>query len=61
MLIHSNCKICSQIVHIMWWVLGDISCDLHPKVKVKGQLSNFLVNAFPPKPFGVVASIFVGA
>ena len=29
-------------------VLGDILCDLDPKVKVKGQLMYFLVNVSPP-------------
>ena len=29
-------------------VLTNISCDLDPKVKVKGQILNFLVNASPP-------------
>ena len=31
----------------MEMVLGNISCDLDPKVKVKGQILNFLVNASP--------------
>ena len=30
-------------------VLSDISCDLDPKVKVKGQIMYFLVNVSPPK------------
>ena len=30
-------------------VLGNISCDLDPKVKVKGQIMYFLVNVPPPK------------
>ena len=30
-------------------VLGNISCDFDPKVKVKGQIRYFLVNASPPK------------
>ena len=34
-------------------VLGDISCDLDTKVKVKGQIMNFLVNVSPPKRFDV--------
>ena len=42
-------------------VLGNISCDLDPKVKVKGQILNFLVNASPPKAFDIVNSISVGA
>ena len=31
----------------MWRVLGDVSYDLDPKVKVKGQIMYFLVNASP--------------
>ena len=34
--------------------------DLDPKVKVKGQILNFLVNASPPKPLEVATSNFVG-
>ena len=30
-------------------VLGNTSYDLEPKVKVKGQIMCFLVNAYPPK------------
>ena len=43
-------------------VLGNILCDLDqgPKVKVKGQILNFLVNA-SPKAFDVVTSNSVGA
>ena len=40
-------------------VLGNISCDLDPKVK--GQILNFLVNAYPPKAFEAVTSNSVGA
>ena len=40
-------------------VLGNISCDLDPKVK--GQILNFLVNSSPPKAFDVVISNSVGA
>ena len=29
-------------------VLGNILCEFDPKVKVKGQILNFLVNASPP-------------
>ena len=36
-------------------VLGNILCDLDPEVK--GLIMNFLVNAFPPKPFNVVNSV----
>ena len=32
---------------------------LTPKVKVKGQMLKFLVNASPPKPFDVATSNFV--
>ena len=39
-------------------VLGNISCDLDPKVKVKDQIMYFLVSAIP-KPFDVAASNFV--
>ena len=42
-------------------VLGNISCDLVPKVKVKGQILNFLANTSPPKAFDVETSISVGA
>ena len=42
-------------------ILGNISCGLDPKVKVKGQILNFLVNASPPKAFDVVTSNSVGA
>ena len=45
----------------MWRVLGNMSCDLDPKVNVKGQILNFLVNASPPKVFDVVTSNSVGA
>ena len=44
----------------MWRVLGNILRDLDPKVKVKGQILNFLVNASPPKPIEVATSNFVG-
>ena len=40
-------------------VLGNIFCDLDPKVK--GQIVNFLVNASTPKPFDIVASNSVDA
>ena len=38
----------------------DISCDLDPKVKVKGRILYFLVNASPPEPFEIVSSNIVG-
>ena len=41
-------------------VLGNILCDLDPKVKIKSQILNFLVNASPPKPLDVVTSNSVG-
>ena len=40
-------------------VLGYILCYLDPNIK--GQIMNFLENASPLKPFGVVASNSVGA
>ena len=40
-------------------VLGNNLCDLDPKVKVKGQILNFLVNAFPLKPFVAATSNFL--
>ena len=33
----------------MYTELYHVSCDLDPKVKVKGQILYFLVNAPPPK------------
>ena len=39
-------------------VLGNILCDLDPKVTVKGQKLKFLVNV-SPKPFDVATSNFV--
>ena len=38
--------------------LGDLFCDLDPKVKVKGQIMYFLVNAPPHKLFEVATSNF---
>ena len=46
---------------MMWRVLGNILCGLDPKVTVKGQILNFLVNASSPKAFDVVTSNSVGA
>ena len=43
----------------MWRVLGNILCDLDPKVKVKGQILYFLVNVSPPKRLDVATSNFV--
>ena len=42
----------------MQWVLGNISCDLGPKVKVKDQTMYFLVNV-SPKRLDVTTSNFV--
>ena len=42
-------------------VLGNISCDFDSKVKVKGQILNFLVNDSSPKAFDVVFSNYVDA
>ena len=40
-------------------VLGNISCDLH--AKVKGQIMYFLVNLSSPKLLGIATSNFAGA
>ena len=40
-------------------VLGNILCDLDPKVKVKDQRMYFLVNVSPPKGLDVETSNFV--
>ena len=40
-------------------VLGDVSCDLDPKAKVKGQIMYFLVNASPHNILVVATSNFV--
>ena len=40
-------------------VLGNISCGLDSKVKVKGQIMYFLVNALYPKPLHVATTNFV--
>ena len=42
-------------------VLGDIFCDLDPRVKVKGQLMYFLVNASPHKLLEVATTNFACA
>ena len=42
-------------------VLGDVSCDLDPKVKVKGQILYFLENASPHNVFKVATSNFACA
>ena len=40
-------------------VLGNVLCDLDPKVKVKDQIMYFLVNVSPPKGLDIATSIFV--
>ena len=40
-------------------VLGNISCDFDPKVKVKVQIMYFLVNVSPPKRLDVATLNFV--
>ena len=40
-------------------VMGNILCDLDPKVKIKEQIMYFLVNVSPPKGLDVVTSNFV--
>ena len=42
-------------------VLGDVSCDLDPKFKVKGQIMYFLVNLSPHKLFEAAISNFAFA
>ena len=42
-------------------VLGDVLCDLDPKVKVKGQIMYFLVNASPHKLLEKATSNFACA
>ena len=42
-------------------VLCNISCDLDPEVKAKGQIMYFLVNASPPKPMDIATLNFPGA
>ena len=46
---------------MMLRVLGDASCDLDPKVKVKCQIMHFLVNASPNKLLVVATSNFACA
>ena len=43
----------------MKWVLGNILCDLDPKVKVEDQILYFLVNA-SPKPLDITTLNFAG-
>ena len=40
-------------------LLGNILCDLDPKVKVKVQIMYFLVNVSPPKRLDLATSNFV--
>ena len=42
-------------------VLGDVSCDLDPKFKVKGQIMHSLVNASSHKLLEVATSNFACA
>ena len=42
-------------------VLGDVLCDLDPKVKVKGQIMYFLVNTSPPELLETATSNFACA
>ena len=42
-------------------VLGDVLCDLDPKVKVKGQIMYLLENASPHNVFEVTTSNFAYA
>ena len=52
----ANLKLCRCIDHMR--VLGDISCELDPKVKVKGQIMSFLVS--PLKLLEVASSNLQG-
>ena len=40
-------------------VLGNILCDLDPKVKVEDQIKDFLVNVSPPKRLDLATSNFL--
>ena len=40
-------------------LLGNILCDLDPKVKVKDRIMYFLVNVSPPKRLDLATSNFV--
>ena len=40
-------------------LLGNILCDLDPKVKVKDQIMYLLVNVSPPKRLDLATSNFV--
>ena len=42
-------------------VLGDVLCDLDPKVKFKGQIMYFLVNTSPHKLLETATSNFACA
>ena len=46
---------------MMQRVLGHIPCGLDAKVKAKGPIMYFLVNASPPKLLDVATSNFAGA
>ena len=48
----------------MWIVLGNILCDLDPKVKViwsQGHIMYFLVNSSSPKLLDIATSNYAGA
>ena len=52
---------CLCIGHMMSRVLGDVSCDLDPKVKVNGRIMYFLENASPHNVLEVATSNFACA
>ena len=45
----------------MYRLLDNMSCDLDLKVNLKGQMMYFLINASPPKSFGVATLNFARA
>ena len=57
----SNLKCNTCIGHMLNRVLGNISCDLALKVKVKGLIMYFLLNASSPKPLDVATPNFEAA
>ena len=57
----SNFKLCSCKGHMMNRVMGNISCYLITKVKFKGQIMYFIVNAPPPKPLNLTTLNFTSA
>ena len=54
----SNFKLCSGKGHMLKRVLGNISCDLDPKVN--GQMMYLFVNASSPKLFDIATLKFAG-